>query len=65
MFPERGSCATSSTMPQLWAGQDFYSSTHHPQATQDKQKKYTAIKNWSVLSSCPLQNVFKKAKPSA
>lgn len=29
------------------------------------KKKYAAIKIWSILSSCPLQNVFKKAKPSA
>lgn len=65
MFPERQLCHQQYNATPLDSTRDFYSFSHFKQATQDKLKPTRPLKTVSILSSCPLQNVLKKAKPSA
>lgn len=58
--PPAAQCHTFGQHKRLLFIHALYTS-HSRQA----KKKYAAIKNWSILSSCPLHNVFKKARPSA
>lgn len=60
--PERQLCHQQHKAAPLGNTRDFYSLAHFTPATQDKQKKkkekkYTAIKKRSILSSCPLLSV--------
>lgn len=59
-------CQQQYNATPLDSTRDFYSFTHtHKSHSRKAKKKDAAIKKWPVLTSCPLQNVFKKAKWSA